>query len=109
MAWLFTPAHPAILRLLKNVVEVSQRLDIPVSVCGEMSGDPLFVMFLVGLGIKEFSLVPRAIPKIKQIIRSISFAEAQRVAREALSLGNARDVKAFLLKNLPEFARPGVS
>ena len=105
VAWLFTPAHPAILRLIKNVVDTGNAARIPVSVCGEMSSDPLFVMFLVGLGIEELSLSPRAIPRIKQIIRSFSFQDARKVAETALTLHNAREVTSFLLKSSTETAR----
>jgi len=109
VAWLFTPAHPAILRLVRNVVEVSQRLNVPASVCGEMSGDPLFTMFLVGVGISELSIAPRALPRIKQVIRSISYEHAKKVAQTALALASARDVKALLLKELPEHVRATIA
>jgi len=105
VAWLFTPAHPAILRLVKNVVDTAGLAKIPVSVCGEMSSDPLFTAFLVGLGIDQLILAPRPIPRIKLIIRSISSLQATETAEKALGFTNARDVSAFPVKKLLEVAR----
>lgn len=109
VAWLFTAAHPAVLRLVNNVLKVGRDNGIHVSVCGEMSADPLFTAFLVGIGITELSLGPRAIPRIKRLVRAISYKEAAEAAREVLSMSNARDIKAFMLNNLPDFAREYIS
>lgn len=109
VAELFTAAHPAILRLLKNVLDTAARMAIPVNLCGEVSADPLFTMLLVGLGFTELSLNPPAIPRIKRIIRSFSFEKARELAEEALALSSARDVTALLVSNIPETARPLVS
>ena len=108
VAWLFTPAHPAILRLLSNVVRAAEAAHIPASLCGEMGGDPVFTMFLTGLGFTEISVSPPAIPRVKQLIRSFSYKDAQKVARKALTLTSARQITEFLLKSLPEAARAAV-
>jgi phosphotransferase system enzyme I (PtsI) len=106
VAWLFTPAHPAILRLLKNVVDAGRDAGIPVSICGEMGADPVFGMFLVGAGFTEISVSPPSIPRVKQLLRSFSYETARRTALAALDLPNAGDVSEFLLNSLPPAAQP---
>jgi len=106
VAWLFNPAHPAILRLLKNIVEAAARARIPVSICGEMAGDPVFTMFLTGVGFEELSMTPPAIPRVKRTLRSISYKDAKAAADRALQLENAREVTAFLMESVTAAAKP---
>lgn len=105
VAWLFTPAHPAILRLIKNVVEVASQFNIPVSLCGEMSSDPVFTPFLVGIGLEELSVSPPSLPMIKETVRSLSFSDARRIADEALEFHTSSQVTSFLLKSMPDSIR----
>ena len=84
------------LRLIDNVVKAAQRHNVDVSVCGEMSGDPIYTMLLVGMGLRQLSVTPHSIPEIKKVIRSITVEEANQVAQEALRLETARDVNNFL-------------
>ena len=93
---LFRPHHPAVLRLIARVAEAAREAGKPVSVCGEMAGDPIFFMLLLGLGIREFSMGPRAVPALKEVARTLSVADAQRVARAALTLATADEVAALL-------------
>ncbi|MCC6128659.1 MAG: phosphoenolpyruvate--protein phosphotransferase [Acidobacteria bacterium] len=93
---LFCPHHPAILRLVARVAEAARKADKPVSVCGEMAADPIFFLVLVGLGIREFSMGPRSVPVLKEFARSISSAEAAKIARAALSLSTPEEVAALL-------------
>jgi len=93
---LYNPADPAVLRLIRMVVEAGNREGIDVNVCGEMSGEPLFVPLLLGLGLRQLSATPRKIPEIKRIIRQLSVPEAERLAQHALSLETARQVGNFL-------------
>jgi len=83
-AHLYEPTHPAVLRLLKQVVDEAKRAGIKVSVCGELAGDPVFVPLLLGLGIEELSMTPPLLPAVKYVIRSITGAEARELAAEAL-------------------------
>ena len=106
VAWLFTPAHPAILRLLKNIVDAAGAAGIPVEICGEMAADPVFSMFLVGAGFTEVSVSPPSIPRVKQLLRSFSYEAARDIAVAVLDLRNAGDVSEFLLNSLPPAARP---
>ncbi len=105
VAALFTASHPSILRLLKGVVDAAERLGVPVNICGEMSADPLYTVLLVGMGFTQLSLNPPAIPRIKRIIRSISSRKARQIAQNALLMPTAREVTAYLIRNLPKSAR----
>jgi phosphotransferase system enzyme I (PtsI) len=96
VASLYSAGDPAVLRLLENVIQAAGRNNIEVSVCGEMSGDPIYTMFLLGLGLRQLSVTPQNIPEIKKIIRSITLEEANLVAREVMRLETARDVNNYL-------------
>ncbi|MCE9531661.1 MAG: phosphoenolpyruvate--protein phosphotransferase [Planctomycetes bacterium] len=96
MATLYTPSDPAVLRLIHRVVQAADNQGIEVNVCGEMSGDPIYTMLLLGLGLRQLSVTPQNLPEIKKIIRLISLDDARRVAAEALNLETARDVTNYL-------------
>jgi phosphotransferase system enzyme I (PtsI) len=83
---LYEPLHPAILRLISIVRRAADRRGIPVSLCGEMASDPALLALLVGLGLREFSMTPAAIPIARRLLRDIRVDEMRRVAREALRL-----------------------
>ena len=100
VAHLYNPADPAVLRLIRMVVEAGNRARIDVNVCGEMSGEPLYVPLLIGLGLRQLSATPRKIPDIKRIIRQLSVPEAERVAQHALRLDSARQVGSYLHEQL---------
>src|SRR5262249_54570035 len=106
VAALYSAGDPAVLRLIENVVKAAQRHNVDVSVCGEMSGDPIYTMLLVGMGLRQLSVTPHNIPEIKKVIRSITVEEANQVAQEALRLETARDVNNLLREHtrriLPE-------
>jgi phosphotransferase system enzyme I (PtsI) len=96
IAALYQPGHPAVLRLIRDVIEAGQRAERPVSMCGEMSGDPVFTILLLGMGLRVFSVVPSAIPEVKKVLRSVTMADAKQVAREALKLPDTHNVMEFL-------------
>jgi phosphotransferase system enzyme I (PtsI) len=96
VADLYSPGDPAVLRLLDGVVKAAQKHGIGVNVCGEMSGEPLYTMLLLGLGLRQLSAAPHNLPEVKKIIRSATVEEAVAVAREALRLETARDVNNYL-------------
>jgi phosphotransferase system enzyme I (PtsI) len=96
MATLYSPGDPAVLRLIELVVQAASKQNIDVSVCGEMSGEPIYTILLLGMGLRQLSVTPHNIPEIKKIIRSITLEEATEVAQEALRLETARDVNHYL-------------
>lgn len=100
VANLFRPFHPAVLRLVERVISVGARAGIPVSLCGEMAADPLAVPVLVGLGLKEFSMHPPALPLARSLIRALSFREARKMAQKALALATAKEIEEYLLEQL---------
>jgi phosphotransferase system enzyme I (PtsI) len=96
VAGLFCPAHPAVLKLVRDVIRVGQRHNISVSVCGEMAGEPLYTLLLLGLGLTLFSMNGPDIPEVKKIIRSTSLEHARQVARRVMSFDSERQVMHFL-------------
>jgi phosphoenolpyruvate-protein phosphotransferase (PTS system enzyme I) len=96
VASLYNPADPAVLKLLEMVITAATRNSIEVCVCGEMSGDPIYTILLLGMGLRQFSVTPHNIPEIKKIVRSIRLEDAAQVSQEALRLETARDVNNYL-------------
>jgi phosphotransferase system enzyme I (PtsI) len=96
VAPLYNAGDPAVLRLIELVIKAAQKHGTEVSVCGEMSGEPLYTLLLLGMGLRQLSVTPHNIPEIKKIIRSIALEEATQVAQEALRMETARDVNNYL-------------
>jgi phosphotransferase system enzyme I (PtsI) len=96
MASLYSPADPAVLRLIQMVVNAGKQSNIEVTACGEMSGEPIYTILLIGMGLRRLSATPHNIPEVKNLIRSISIDDAAQVAREAIRHETARDVTSFL-------------
>jgi phosphotransferase system enzyme I (PtsI) len=96
VASLYSPGDPAVLRLIDQVVKAARKYNIGVNVCGEMSGDPLYTMLLLGLGLRQLSVSPHSIPEIKTLIRAVTIEETVAVAQEAMRLETARDVNNYL-------------
>ena len=93
---LYRSGDPSILRLIQMVVAAAQNNNISVSVCGQMSSDPMFIPLLVGLGLRQFSVTPHAIPELKEVIRNLTVERAVSIAERASSLEVARDVENYL-------------
>ena len=96
VAYLYNPLHPAVLRLIQFAVEAAARRGIPISVCGEMAGDPRYSALLLGLGLRELSMAPRNIPRVKQRIRSLDMVAATRRARAIMDQSDADRIAALL-------------
>jgi phosphotransferase system enzyme I (PtsI) len=103
VANLYSPVDPAVLRLIRGVVEAAKRIGVEVNVCGEMSGEPVYAPLLVGLGLRQLSATPRKIPEIKRVIRSLTVPDAERVATESLRMETAREVASYLREQLRRF------
>ena len=102
IAYLYEPAHPAVLFLIKNVIEAGHRAGIWVGMCGEMSGDIVMTLILLGLGLDEFSTSPIAIPEIKRIIRSVNMEQAKEIAQQAVMLSTGKEIEKFARRKLKE-------
>ena len=94
IAHMYEPAHPAVLRTLKRIVDDAHRLKVPVSVCGEMAGDPVYVPLLLGLGIDSLSMSAPSIPAVKFLVRAMTMADARALAAEVLSMTSAKEIYA---------------
>jgi phosphotransferase system enzyme I (PtsI) len=96
----FTPLHPAVLRLIAQVQSTGAAHGIDVCVCGEMASQPLAVFALLGLGIRQLSVAPRAVSGVKRVIRGVRITAAVEAAQAALSSGTAREVETLLRRRL---------
>jgi phosphotransferase system enzyme I (PtsI) len=94
--YLYHPLDPAVLRLLRQAIDAAAHAGRPLSVCGDMAGDPGCAHLLVGMGVRDLSMVPRAIPAVRAMIASTSLAAAQELASRALSLPCAEDVERLV-------------
>src|SRR4029078_6315327 len=96
VANLYSSADPSILRLVEGVVRAAEKYNLPVSVCGQMSSDPIYIPLLVGMGLRELSVTPQSIPEVKQAVRSLTVPQARDIAEHAQTLEVARDVENYL-------------
>jgi phosphotransferase system enzyme I (PtsI) len=96
----FTPLHPAVLRLIARTVAVAKEGGIDVSVCGEMASQPLMAFTLLGLGLRNLSVSPRAVALVKRIVRGVSAAHARAAADAALAAPTAREAEAAVREHL---------
>lgn len=107
IAEMYEPLHPAVLRAVRTVVETGQRFKIKVGICGEMAGEPLYSVLLVGLGVVDLSVSPYLLPEIKTIIRACTFDEAKGLAEQCLSLSTPAEVRTivtdFMCRRFPEY------
>ncbi len=102
IAYLYQPRHPAILRLIQQIIAAGHKENIWVGMCGEMAGEPSLVLILLGMGMDEFSVSVVAIPEIKNVIRSIRLVEARELAKEVLTYNNIADIQARCKEKLLE-------
>ncbi|MFP4484646.1 MAG: phosphoenolpyruvate--protein phosphotransferase [Spirochaetaceae bacterium] len=96
IAYLYEPFHPGVLRLLKLIIDSGHEVGIPVGMCGEMAGDPLASLILLGLGLDEFSMSAAGIPEVKRIIRSVSMTDAEELVGSVLDMRSYEEVDAFV-------------
>ena len=103
VSYLYDPLHPAILRLVKNVITQSHNKPGKFTgMCGEMAGDPVAALILLGLGLDEFSMSASSIPQVKKIIRSVSFEQAKAVADKAMTMQTGAEIRQYVQDTLKE-------
>ena len=93
---LYEPLHPAVLRLIQNVLHVAVDAGIDITVCGEMAGDPVLSVLLIGMGYEQLSMSPTVIPEIKKVINSISLQDAQYLVAEIMKLSTAGEIETYI-------------
>ena len=94
MAYMYEPFHPAVLKMIQQVITVAKKSNIGVSICGEMAGDPLCIPILLGLGLDTLSMNVRSIPLIKKVIRSMSIQDIKADFEEIMRLNTSREVRS---------------
>jgi phosphoenolpyruvate-protein phosphotransferase (PTS system enzyme I) len=103
VADLYQSSDPAVLRLIARCVEVAGGANVPLAVCGEMSSKPARALLLIGLGVRNLSLAPSALPQVKKAIRSVTIEQCREIAERVMKLEAARDVDLYLLDRLSAF------
>lgn len=96
IASMFNPAHPAVIRLIREIVKAGRRQEIPVSCCGESAAEPDYAILLIGLGLRTLSVSGSSIPALKKVVRSVTIKQCERIARKALSFDSDVEVSAYL-------------
>ncbi len=99
VSYLYQPLHPSILRILKFIVDNAEKNNVDVSICGEMASDPLYVPILLGLGLRKLSMNPKAIPKVKELIKKTDMTEMAKLMGKIQAMGTAEEIEQFLVKN----------
>jgi phosphotransferase system enzyme I (PtsI) len=100
VSYLYEPLHPALLRLVKGVIDAGKKAGIPVSMCGEMASDPLYAIILLGLGLENFSMNPSSIPIIKNVVRSVRYKDCRRIADIAMTKKTAQEIEEFIIESV---------
>ncbi len=108
VAHLYDPAHPAVLRTLKAIIDGGNAAGTPVSICGEIAGDPIYAGLLLGMGADSLSLTSSLLPEVKYFIRHIKKSDAEALVKEVLQIGDSEEVlgklEAFRQKALGKLA-----
>ena len=94
--YLYEPLHPAMMRLLAEVSKAAHASKIPVTVCGEMAGEPMIAPVLIGLGIRELSMSAVSVPEVKAMVRATTRSEAEALVQRLKKLATAAEVRAMV-------------
>ncbi len=100
VTYLFKPFHPAVLRLIRSVIQAARKAEKDVVVCGEMAADTLGAIVLLGFGLRTFSMNPIFIPRIKKALRSIECKTAEKIVEEALKLRSAQEIEEYVMEEI---------
>ncbi len=105
---LYDSLHPSMLHVLSDLMEVAHRCNKPVSICGEMAGDPAAVVLLIGMGVDILSMSPAGLPRIKGVIRGISRKRSEKLLRRALKMENADSIRTLVNGELEKMGLGGL-
>jgi phosphotransferase system enzyme I (PtsI) len=100
VSYLYQPYHPAVLRLIKMVIDAAHAHGKWVGMCGELASDPVAIPVLLGLGLDEFSMSAASVLRARWIIRSLSYSQMEMLAREALEMENQEQVRSLVLSRV---------
>ena len=100
VAPLYEPFHPAVLAALKQVIEAAKDKGKGVAMCGEMAGDPLSTLLLMGMGLEEFSMESLSIPVVRKLVRSVTYERAAAIGQQALRLDRVDEIKRYLFSQM---------
>jgi len=100
VASMYTASEPAVLRLIRSSIQTTDKFKKPVNICGQMSGNILYTMLLLGFGLRHFSVPPASLLEIKKVISSVNIKQCQRVARRAMLMEHAQDIRNYLKEEL---------
>lgn len=100
VSYLYKPLHPSILRLVRFIIATAHREGKEIAVCGEMAADPLTAIVLLGFGLKNFSMNPIFIPRIKKALRSVEYKTVKRVVQKALTLKTAQEIEEHIIEKI---------
>jgi phosphotransferase system enzyme I (PtsI) len=103
VAYLYEPFHPAVLRIIKHVADIAIKEGISISVCGEMAGEPEHALVFIGMGIDNLSMNAFSLLRVKKLVRSVSYTEAQEISKGALGFSTAREVEHYVSSRLSAF------
>jgi phosphotransferase system enzyme I (PtsI) len=105
VADLYQAADPAVLRLIDASLKAAASAKVHASLCGQMSAQPCYTMLLLGMGLREMSVPPKAIPEVKSVCRSVTIPQCEAVAKRAMTMDSAREVDLFLKDELKRIQR----
>jgi phosphotransferase system enzyme I (PtsI) len=100
---LFDPLHPSVLRAIKLVIDGAARAGIPVNVCGEMASNPAQMIVLLGLGLRDLSMTPSAIPLVKRVIRTLDIAGVEKIAERVMSFTTPAEVNSYVQEQASKY------
>jgi phosphotransferase system enzyme I (PtsI) len=100
IAHLFDPHNPAVLQTIKHTIDAAHQNGIWVGVCGEMAGNPVSALLLLGMGVDELSMNALSVLETKKAVRAVSFVDMRKLAEKALALETSRQINVFLHKEL---------
>jgi phosphotransferase system enzyme I (PtsI) len=96
VTYLYEPLHPAVLKLIKMIVDAGHKAGIRVSMCGEMAGEPAYTLILIGLELDELSMNPLAIPRVKKIIRNSTYSESKSLLKKVMAMSSAIEIENYI-------------
>ena len=96
VADLYDPLHPAVLRMIAEIISASLLERCPVSICGEIAGNPRFTPLLIGLGCRSFSMSASSVPRVKQIVRGTNYTACKQLARQVLATTDSKEIRRLL-------------